>query len=135
MKVALVWPYGNDYTYSIPLGLAYLVANCKIPGVEFKVFDATLYDSPASSDKFKDFLLTYGPDVVGISCWSKTFNEACRLVAVTKALLPGSITVLGGIHPTAYTIKTLEDSLADYVIAGEGEFSFKAFLSNLGNQG
>lgn len=133
MKVALVWPYGNDITYSIPLGLAYLVANCKIPGVEFKVFDATLYNTPASSEKFKNFLLSYRPDVVGISCWSKTFIETCKMVAVTKELLPGCITVLGGIHPTAYVTKTLEISLADYIIAGEAEFSFKAFLSNAGN--
>lgn len=135
MKVALVWPYGNDYTYSIPLGLAYLTANCQMPGVEFKVFDATLYDAPASSDNFKHFLLTYNPDVVVISCWSKTFIETCKAVIVIKTLLPGSICVLGGIHPTVYTTKTLENSLADYVIAGEAEFSFKAFLSNLGKPG
>jgi radical SAM superfamily enzyme YgiQ (UPF0313 family) len=135
MKVALIWPYGNDCTYSIPLGLAYLVANCKIPGIEFKVFDGTLYNSDASSDNFKNLLLTYRPDVVGISCWSKTFVETCKMLAVTKTLLPGCITVLGGIHPTAYTTKTLENSLADYVIAGEAEFSFKEFLSNVGNPG
>ena len=135
MKVALVWPYGNDYTYSIPLGLAYLTANCQMPGVEFKVFDATLYDSPASSEGFKNFLLTYAPDVVVISCWSKTFIETCKAVIVIKTLLPGSISVLGGIHPTVYTTKTLEKSSADYVIAGEAEFSFKAFLSNLANPG
>jgi radical SAM superfamily enzyme YgiQ (UPF0313 family) len=52
-------------------------------------------------------------------------------VAVTKELLPDCITVLGGIHPTAYSMKTFEDSLADYIIAGEAESSFKAFLLNI----
>jgi len=131
MKVALIWPYGNDHTYSVPLGLAYLVANCKLPGVEFKVFDGTLYDSPASSDNFRNFLLSYSPQVVVISCWSKTFIETCRIVEAAKALLPGCITVLGGVHPTAYAVKSLEHSFADYIVAGEGETSFRIFLSNL----
>jgi len=135
MKVALVWPYGNDPTYSVPLGFAYLIANCKVPGVEFKIFDGALYNSPAHSDNFKNFLLTYRPDIVGVSCWSKTFIETCRIVAVTKKFLPGSITVLGGIHPTAYTAKTLEKSLADYILAGETEISFKTFLSNVNDPG
>ena len=133
MKVALVWPYGNDHTYSMPLGLAYLVANCQIPGVQFKVFDATLDNAPAASAQFKKFLLAYRPDVLGVSCWSKTFVETCKVLGVVKALLPAAVTVLGGIHPTAYTQKTLEHSLADYLLTGEAEFSFKQFLSSLGN--
>lgn len=133
MKVALIWPYGNDYTYSIPLGLAFLVANCKIPGVEFKVFDATLYDAPASSEAFRNFLLTFEPDVIGISCWSRTFIETCHILSVTKKLLPDCISVLGGIHPTAYTLKSMENSHVDYVLTGEGEITFKAFLSNIGD--
>ena len=131
MKVALVWPYGNDPTYSIPLGLAYLVTNCKTPGVEFEIFDGTIRHAPSSSDDFKNFLLAYHPDVVGVSCWSKTYRETRDIIAVVKALLPECVTVLGGIHPTAYTVKTLEDSGTDYILAGEAEFSFKDFLSGI----
>lgn len=133
MKVALVWPYGNDYTYSIPLGLGYLVSNCSSPGVEFKIFDGTLYDAPYHSAMFKDFLLKYRPDMLGISCWSKTFPETIEILKLAKMLLPNVITVLGGIHPTVYAEKTLEISLADYVLVGESEFTFKSFIENISN--
>lgn len=131
MKVALIWPYGNDYTYSIPLGLGYLVSNCKIPGVEFKIFDGTLYNARANGSQFKDFLKSYQPDVVGISCWSKTYIETCRILSISKKILPNCVTILGGIHPTAYTSKSFMIKHLDYIIAGEAEFTFKNFLINL----
>lgn len=131
MKIALIWPYGNDFTYSIPLGLAFLVSNCTVPGVEFKVFDGTLYDAPHSSSRYREFLTSYQPDVIGISCWSKTFPETLRLLQTTKALLPDIITVLGGIHPTVYAEKTLELSSVDYVLTGESELSFKELITSI----
>lgn len=129
MKIVLVWPYGNDFTYSIPLGLGFLVSNCAMPGVELKVFDGTLYDAPHDSPMFRDFLTSYQPDMIGISCWSKTFPETLRIVDIAKSLLPNIITVLGGIHPTVYAEKTLELSSVDYILAGESELSFKELLS------
>jgi len=135
VKVALIWPYGNDYTYSMPLGLGFLIANCKEPGVEFRVFDGALNNAPSSSDSFKGFLLSYCPDVVGVSCWSRTYKETREVIAVVKALLPECVVVMGGIHPTVYTVKTLEDSGTDYLLIGECESSFKMFLSALGGSG
>jgi len=131
MKVALIWPYGNDYTYSIPLGLGYLVSNCQIPQVEFKIFDGTLYNARANGSQFKNFLKTYKPDVVGVSCWSKTYVETCRILSLSKKILPNCITILGGIHPTAYTAKSFKIKYLDYILTGEAEFTFKEFLLNL----
>lgn len=129
MKIALIWPYGNDFTYSIPLGLGFLVSNCSMPGVELRVFDGTLYDAPYNSLMFRDFLTSYQPDMIGISCWSKTFPETLRIIDIAKSLLPNIITVLGGIHPTVYAEKTLELSSVDYILTGESELSFKELLS------
>ncbi len=131
MRVALVWPHGNDFTYSIPLGLGYIISNCRAPGVEYKIFDGTLNNAPSHSDSFRRFLKDYAPDVVGVSCWSKTYQEARKIVAVVKNDLPEAVSVLGGIHPTAYAAKTLSDSQADYILAGEAEFTFQEFVKNL----
>lgn len=131
MKIALIWPNGNDFTYSIPLGLGYLISNCSTPGVEFRIFDGTLYDAPYNSPMFRNFLTSYQPDVIGVSCWSKTFPETVEILKLAKTLLPEVITVLGGIHPTVYAEKTLEISLADYVLVGESENSFKSFIANI----
>lgn len=133
MKVALIWPYGNDYSYSIPLGLGYLVSNCTAPGIDIRIFDGTLCDAPHDSMQFRNFLISYRPDIVGISSWSKTFLETLEILKLVKSLLPDSITILGGIHPTVYGEKTIGAGVADYVLAGESEFTFKAFINNVAN--
>jgi len=133
MKVALIWPYGNDYTYSIPLGLGYLVSNGKTPGIEIRIFDGTLYDAPYSAAMFRNFLVSYRPDIVGVSCWSKTFPETLQILDLVKSLLPDAITVLGGIHPTVYGEKTIETGVTDYILAGESELTFRAFINNVNN--
>jgi radical SAM superfamily enzyme YgiQ (UPF0313 family) len=133
MKIALVWPYGNDFTYALPLGLGFLVSNCTVPDVEIRIFDGTLYDAPHDSVRFRDFLRSFRPDVVGISCWSKIFPETVAIVATVKSLLPDAITMLGGIHPTVYAEKSLEICGADYILAGESEFTFNEFISAIGD--
>lgn len=134
MKIALIWPYGNDFTYSIPLGLGYLVANCAVPETEFRIFDGTLNDAPHDSTVFREFLDAFRPDIIGVSCWSKTFPETLEILRLAKTILPDAITVLGGIHPTVYADKTLETGLVDYILSGESEFTFKTFIQNISDR-
>ena len=131
MKVALVWPFGNDATYSIPLGLGYLVANTTNPEHTLQIFDGTLENAKAASEQFSDFLQRFQPDVVGVSCWSKTYIESVEILRQAKAILPHCTTVMGGIHPTAYPEKSIGTPEIDYLLTGECEFSFPLFLDLL----
>jgi len=131
MKVALVWPFGNDITYSLPLGIGYLIANTSNPEHEIRVFDGTLDEADASSPQYLEFLRTFEPDVVGVSSWSKTFKESLRVLQAAKALNPKVITLMGGVHPTAYPEKSLAHMEVDYLLVGEAEFSFPQLLDRL----
>jgi radical SAM superfamily enzyme YgiQ (UPF0313 family) len=131
MKVALVWPYGNDITYSLPLGIGYLIANMKNPAHEIRVFDGTLHEKDSESQEFQEFLRSFNPDVVGVSCWSKTFKEALKILAVAKEMNPAAVTVMGGVHPTAYPEKSIEPTQVDYLLCGEGEITFPDFVDRL----
>lgn len=131
MKVALVWPYGNDITYSLPLGIGYLIANAASTEHEIRVFDGTLDDADAQSPHFTSFLKAFGPDVVGVSSWSKTFKESLRVLRAAKALNPKVVTLMGGVHPTAYPEKSIDNPEVDYLLTGEAEFSFPMLLDRL----
>lgn len=131
MRIALIWPHGNDITYSLPLGIGYLVANMKGAEHEIRVFDGTLEGKDSASEDYRAFLLGFTPDVVGVSCWSKTFKESLRLLAVAKELLPSAVTVMGGVHPTAYPEKSISHPQVDYLLCGEGEVTFPEFIDRL----
>ncbi len=130
MKVALVWPYGSDYTYALPLGIAFLVANCKLPGLEIRVFDGTLHEADAESTPYVSFLREFQPDIVGVSCWSRTYLETLRCLRTVRRVLPACVTLVGGIHPTAYWRKVVAQPEIDYILMGEAESSFPGFLQN-----
>lgn len=134
MRIALVWPYGNDITYSLPLGIGYLIASTDTSIHEIKVFDGTLDNADADSPLFEQFLADFQPEVLGVSCWSKTFKQSVRVLRKTKATLPQCTTVMGGIHPTAYPEKSLEDLAVDYLLTGECERSFPLFLERMTEQ-
>ncbi len=131
MKAALIWPFGNDITYSLPLGIGFLIANTTNPEHELRVFDGTLSGANASSPELAEFLKSFKPDVVGVSCWSKTYKEALRILRVAKALNPDVVTVMGGIHPTSYPGKSIDNPQVDYLLVGEAESTFPLFLDRL----
>jgi len=131
LKVALVWPFGNDITYSIPLGIGYLVSNTTSPEHELRVFDGTLSEAKADSPELKQFLKSFQPDLIGVSCWSKTFKEALGVLRIAKTLNFKVITLLGGIHPTSYPDKSIDNPEVDYVLTGEAEKTFPQLLDRL----
>jgi radical SAM superfamily enzyme YgiQ (UPF0313 family) len=59
------------------------------------------------------------PYLVGITAMTPNIREAERICVLCHSL--GVKTVLGGPHPTALPIQTLQDTGCDFVISGEGE--------------
>lgn len=148
-KVLLVMPpatISGEYTKEIqpPLGLAYIAA-CLENDYEVRIIDAAClgwdreqkepdgritYGLPLS--EVRDMIRDYQPDVVGVSClFSMQYQNAHRVCAAAKEAGSGIITVMGGAHPTALPELTLKDANVDYVILGEGDFSFKELLDAL----
>lgn len=73
------------------------------------------------------------PRIVGVSVcnghWRSNLQLAIRLCRRAKKLLPGVVTVLGGIVPTTFAREILASAPeVDIVVCGEGEYTFLEIL-------
>lgn len=64
-------------------------------------------------------------DLVGISCFTgHQIKCATRSAELIRRHSPDTPIVWGGYHPSLYPAATVESELADYVITGQGEWTF-----------
>ena len=71
----------------------------------------------------------FEPDVVGFTAFTNEIRPAARMAGMVKALSPGTITVIGGVHVTALPAETLEEFPEfDFGIYGEGEETFRQLV-------
>jgi anaerobic magnesium-protoporphyrin IX monomethyl ester cyclase len=85
-----------------------------------------------SLSHLKTTLKLYQNVVVGLSFYSEDYNRIKFLLKFIKKINKNYITIVGGPHPTAQPIqilKELED--LDFVITGEGEYTFKELLNEI----
>lgn len=109
---------------------------CLLAGIrEFSdnAYDAVVMESTINGDMqaFADEIISEKPDVVAFSCyiWNITKTlEVCRLIKRNH----GCRIVLGG-PEVAYRPKDVLEKyeFADFVLSGEGEWTFPDFLDNL----
>ncbi len=103
-----------------PIGLMSLAAWLTRQGVEAGIVDA--YAQPDALACMRDRLQTDRPAFVGFSCTTSGFLDAAKLAADAKRILPGVITVAGGVHVSALKTKALDGFPAfDFGVVGEGE--------------
>lgn len=128
-----------------PLGLGYLAGMLEYHGYEVKIIDCLVegYETPTetkdgriryglSDDQIKTELINYQPDIIGIACvLSNLHYEVCHLTEVCKETMQDIPVVVGGGHPTIMPEKVMEDSQADFIIIGEGEYSFLDLVSHI----
>ncbi|MFP4081643.1 MAG: B12-binding domain-containing radical SAM protein [Candidatus Aminicenantes bacterium] len=127
-----------------PLGLAYLAAvlekdyqvrilDAVAEGYETEVLlERNLIRYGLSYKKIAESIRRFEPDVVGISnLFSSGFREAFQVSSLVKKIDPEIITVMGGPHPSALTEDVLQHQGVDFVVLGEGEYSFKELLHSM----
>jgi anaerobic magnesium-protoporphyrin IX monomethyl ester cyclase len=151
IKILLINPpqryYGNSLGFNVyfPLGLLYIAAMVK-DICDIKVYDSLVedyavqkgddwlvYGAPLS--KIKEVVLSYSPDIVGITIPFSAQSESAKNVARTCREVKKDITVLmGGPHIAVKHDDFLLEGLADYCILGEGEISFKEFVEKFINR-
>jgi magnesium-protoporphyrin IX monomethyl ester (oxidative) cyclase len=151
-KVLLIFPHrisfsGYKEDLSPPMGMACLGAVLEKAGYEVKIIDAAAEDFNHSEkindnmvrlgismEDLKQRITEYHPDVVGVSCLFtaqiKTVLEICNSI---KQVDPSVPVVIGGSHPSALPEQSLKSSFLDYVIIGEGEYTFRELLNKLKN--
>ena len=138
MKVSLIYPGIAGYGFNslgkgmeagwLSHGLAHLSSAAKAQG-----FDIDLIDLRALSgwEGFREELLRRRPDVVALTMMSVDYNPATEAVRIVKEVLPETVTVVGGPHPTIMVEEVAEIPHFDYIITREGEITFPWLLGEL----
>ena len=129
-RILLIEPIGNLPFYVLPLALGYLKSNVS----DFhtvKIFDCSMEGISADSSEFKEEILNFMPDIVGISASMQTYKGALLAVKTIKSINRSIITVMGGAHPSLFAEQIMQNEYVDYVFRGEAELSFPLFLDQL----
>jgi len=130
----------------VPLGLAYLAAQLR--NYEVKVYDMivenfyreeTISDNiimvGSSLEEYKELLMSYKPDLVGISCiLSNRSDYVSNICKTTKQFNKDTITVVGGHHVSGVPEHLLQGDV-DFEVLGEGEYRFPKLIDTLNGKG
>ena len=131
-----------------PLGVTYL-ASVIIDKYEVHILDAYVegyyqrvyvnkyfLQTGLSYDEIEEEIVGVAPDVVGITTlFSSQWPIVEEIIKRVKKIDPGIITVTGGTHPSFLNRECMKDKNLDFIIIGEGEYSFRDLLDTLNSRG
>ena len=90
------------------------------------------YKENLSKEDIKKRLEEYKPDVVGLTVLMDQYHKAAHITTeMIKSVSKDIITVLGGVYATTNSHTAIEDKNLDYVIIGEGEFTFRQLIGHI----
>jgi radical SAM superfamily enzyme YgiQ (UPF0313 family) len=118
-KCALISPPSDSLTQAPPIQLGYLASVLLENGYDVRIFDFKRLD--LNKEKLFADLVTFRPDLIGISVITIEMPGTMRLVENIKKHMPSVKIVLGGVHPTVLPNETLAETGADFIVRGEGE--------------
>lgn len=121
MRVLLIsTPYPLEENPIPSLSLSYLAGVLQEEGIEVQILD--LLVAQYSSNKIRNKLEEYQPQVVGATCVTLNYPTAARILRVCKDFDPNIVTVMGGPH-VSFTLKEtlLRAPWIDVVVIREGE--------------
>lgn len=129
MKVLLVQSNTSTIVGTVcpPFGIMYVGAVARENGHTVKIIDRNV--DYFSIKKMIDFK----PDILGISAMTgPTLKDGLLFSSKAKEIFGSNFPVVwGGVHPTLLPELTLNDPCVDYVIRGDGEFTFSELLNAL----
>jgi len=131
MKVVLVKPYNLSDHIQPSLGLGYLASSIRADH-EVKILDCI--KERITPRLFSQVINQIKPDIVGFQCYTFDIYNVKEMLSQCKRY---SIqTVLGGPHPSAVPLETMEflGSDLDFLFHGEAEIGFKKLLDKLSNK-
>ncbi len=120
-RVLLIIPkvskrYPPDFPHA---GIGYLAAVLVENQVPVRVLDMALGYSQAV---LLSALKSWKPTLVGITCTSYGFRQVYELIAQVKGQGDYKV-VIGGPHPSAIGPQTMAETMTDFAVRGEGEFT------------
>lgn len=124
--IALIKANYNCFMITPQLGLGYLSSFLKSRKYNALIIDGC--KQKLNNQQIYEILRQKKITVAGITCLSAIYNEVAELSRFLKG--KGITIIIGGVHPTFLPYQTLTDTLADYVVCGEGEIPLYKFLEN-----
>lgn len=112
MRVLLI-NFNNHEVYSGMYSLAALASHIERPGIEVRVMDAL-------RQPFYETLVSWKPDIIGITSYTVWYGKVVEHAHKIKALLPSCKLVIGGHHITSLPESFVSPPF-DYGIIGDGE--------------
>ena len=137
----------------INLGLSYVASVLKSGGFHADIYNADYVDSDRYLDQreifdnynnyreaiedmsnpiWKEVFSTvekYGPDIVGITMFTANYKAARIIASFIKRINKDTVVVVGGTHPTIDPDGTMANDEFDYLVRGEGEYTFLDLIS------
>ncbi|MGO9138852.1 MAG: B12-binding domain-containing radical SAM protein [Syntrophales bacterium] len=127
-NVLLIYP---AYTYprkSPPLGIAYLASFIERAGFQSNVLDLNV--EGMNERQFEGFLMSKDWILIGLSFMTNQFTAAAGIASTIKRILPESVLVAGGPHPSSIPERTMREiPELDLIVIGEGERALYDLLS------
>lgn len=111
------------------LGLMSIASLLIMHGYNVKMLD--FFCDPFSEEDFKLVLNTFKPDVIGYSVYTRTVPFLKKIVYLSSELGYNGICVVGGPHASFAVKEMLNELNVDFVVRGEGEFTFLKLMESL----
>lgn len=109
-------------------GLRYLYANLGELQSKTQIKEFTIHERPID---ITEKLLDFQPRIIGFSVYIWNISEISQTVALIKQVAPETIIVLGGPEVSHLPDKPEVVDLADYVVQGPGEISFRQLCEQI----
>lgn len=106
-----------------------LIAGGIQPPHDVRICDLAVEKRPVKA--FEKTLREYQPDLVGFGGFSNQFRTNQELAAICRRLLPGTVTCLGGIHPSSIPQDCKYPDLFDFIVRGDGVSAIWNVLAEL----
>jgi len=112
-------------------GLRYLYANLDDLQKKSTIKEFTIHERPID---IAEKLIEYAPKIIGFSVYIWNVEEISETVTILKQIAPQITIILGGPEVSHLPDKPELVDLADYVIQGSGEISFKTLCEQILNK-
>jgi radical SAM superfamily enzyme YgiQ (UPF0313 family) len=123
----------TDYSSLLqPYGLALIASVLKQRGYDVVLFDAFAYRT--KRENIINYIYEMKPMVLGIPVMTPDFPQTVPFLKDVKKLLPETVTVIGGIHPTIEYQTILQNHKEiDIAVIGEGEYTVIELIEKIQN--
>lgn len=102
--------------------MAYIAALLEREDIVVSILDANVLN--LALDDLRTVIARENPDIIGISTVTMLVKDTLTIARLAKEFNEHIKVVVGGIHPTVYPEEFLRDKNVDFVVRGEGEFTF-----------